>query len=132
MTRSVPLFAILAVATLPPAVLAAPGKEPPKLANREAVAKALPQGLTLATKFRDVANQRTITTVERKLAELKAQVGKDGKLRTGVGKLIFFYQGLRYQGARPAREDVERERKLHQKLVKMGTVIEMAPITPPK
>jgi len=107
-------------------------KDSPKLANRDAVAKALPQGMRLEEKFRDLNNGGKVTTVEQKLAGLRAAVGKDGKLRDGGGKPIFFYKGLSYQGRRPTRNQEAEARKGLELLRKQGTVIEMAPLKPPR
>jgi hypothetical protein len=132
MYRFAAALAVLVFSALPADCKKVPPKDPPKLANRDAVARALPQGMRLEEKFRDLNDGGKVTTVEQKLAELKATVSKDGKLRDGGGKLIFFYKGLSYQGRRPTREQEARARKRLEELHKRGTVIEMAPLRAPK
>jgi hypothetical protein len=106
-----------------------------RIANREVVARCLPkgEGITLETTFRDGGDPHgRIITVEQKLIKLKAHVGSDGKLRDGDGNLIFFFQGLNYQGIKPMEGQEQRVKEERERLQRSGTVIEMAPVEGPK
>ena len=99
----------------------------PRLADREAVAKALPQDHTLDQVIGADSCSRTEgadgkphysnpITLEDKLAEVGARVGLDGKLRDAAGKEIIFRPTVRY-GCQRVRDEKEEEetRKLNEK-----------------
>jgi hypothetical protein len=107
------------------------GTENPKLADRDAVSRCLPDGHTLDEKFREGGYHGKITTIEKKLAELGTHI-RNGKIFDRNGKRIFFFKGFHYAGY---PRDIEMEDEVDQRLKdlqKKGTVIQMWPLTTPK
>ena len=91
----------------------------PRLADRDAVAKALPKDLTLGlvVEADRLAIKKPIT-LEEKLAEVGARVGPDGKLCDSAGKEIYFEHFSKSGVCRHFSEDegrAEERRKLEQK-----------------
>ena len=103
----------------------------PRLADREAVAKALPQGHTLNqvigadSKIVDddgKCRYSNPVTLEEKLAEVGARVALDGKLCDAAGKEIFF-DSCKGSGVWKSTETEQEERRVRQQREKNGRVI---------
>jgi hypothetical protein len=73
------------------AVLTDPCRQHLSLSNRYAIAKCLPADLQLFDRIDYVFSARRPIYLEERLAEVGANVGKDGKLRDGQGKEMYFY-----------------------------------------
>src|SRR5262245_44684211 len=64
---------------------------PSRLPNREAIAKALPEGVLFYTVAQAGDSGRIKITVEDELIRVKARVGEDGKLHDATGRPIAFF-----------------------------------------
>ena len=84
----------------------------PRLADRDAVAKALPKDLTLGqvVEADRLAIKKPIT-LEEKLAEVGAWVGPDGKLCDSAGKELYFYHIIKTGTPTHFSEDERRIRE---------------------
>lgn len=83
---------------------------PPRLANREEIARHLPTGVTLGT-----AVSGSGASVEQELVNVGAFVADDGKLRDNTGKEIYFLYDGHGIGAYLREEQMREMEQEHDK-----------------
>lgn len=96
---------------------------PRAAADRAALERALPQGITMAHFVEMDANGRRVT-VGDKLVEIKAVVGQDGKLYDGAGRPIEFYREEIF-GMDPGPDYYRQQQEYLEKLKQRAHVITM-------